>query len=188
MNLLSPGWLLAHYQRYLHSSVRFYRFLLPFLLLLHGWTMWEGPSRREADGCEVWNFLLFLCYISTNTLKKQKKKNHQFLTIYDFILSRLAKLPSCLLVILIAVPVDVLLITAVALWKSPYMLFRGWKRLLEDLIGREGPFLETVCVPFAGLAIILWPLAVLGAVIGAIISSFFLALYSGVIVHQVCHK
>jgi hypothetical protein len=110
------------------------------------------------------------------------------LTIYDFILSRLAKLPSCLLVILIAVPVDVLLITAVALWKSPYMLFRGWKRLLEDLIGREGPFLETVCVPIAGLAIILWPLAVLGAVIGAIISSFFLALYSGVIVHQVCHK
>ncbi|KAL9384609.1 hypothetical protein Peur_021619 [Populus x canadensis] len=97
---------------------------------------------------------------------------------------KLAKLPSCLLVILIAVPVDVLLITAVALWKSPYMLFRGWKRLLEDLIGREGPFLETVCVPFAGLAIILWPLAVLGAVIGAIISSFFLALYSGVIVHQ----
>ncbi|CAK7349161.1 unnamed protein product [Dovyalis caffra] len=97
---------------------------------------------------------------------------------------KLPKLPSCLLVILIAVPVDVLLITAVALWKSPYMLFQGWKRLLEDLIGREGPFLETVCVPFAGLAIILWPLAVIGAVIGAIISSFFLALYSGVIVHQ----
>ncbi|KAB5527762.1 hypothetical protein DKX38_021609 [Salix brachista] len=96
----------------------------------------------------------------------------------------LAKLPSCLLVILIAVPVDVLLITAVALWKSPYMLLRGWKRLLEDLIGREGPFLEAVCVPFAGLAIILWPLAVVGAVIVAIISSFFLALYSGAIVYQ----
>ncbi|KAF9669662.1 hypothetical protein SADUNF_Sadunf14G0130500 [Salix dunnii] len=96
----------------------------------------------------------------------------------------LAKLPSCLLVILIAVPVDILLITAVALWKSPYMLLRGWKRLLEDLIGREGPFLETVCVPFAGLAIILWPLAVVGAVMAAIISSFFLALYSGVIVYQ----
>lgn len=89
---------------------------------------------------------------------------------------------------LIGVPVDVLLITAVALWKSPYMLLRGWKRLLEDLIGREGPFLETVCVPFAGLAIILWPLAVVGAVIGSIISSFFLGLYSGVIVHQVCYK
>ena len=95
-------------------------------------------------------------------------------------------MPSCLLACLIGVPVDVLLITSVALWKSPYMLFKGWKRLLEDLIGREGPFLETVCVPFAGLAIILWPLAVVGAVIGAVVSSFFLGLYSGVIVHQVC--
>ncbi|XP_075644149.1 putative membrane protein At3g27390 isoform X2 [Castanea sativa] len=97
---------------------------------------------------------------------------------------KLSKLPSCLLASLIGIPVDVLLITAVALWKSPYMLLRGWKRLLEDLIGREGPFLETVCVPFAGLAIILWPLAVVGAVIVSIISSFFLGLYSGVIVHQ----
>lgn len=65
------------------------------------------------------------------------------------------------------------------------MLFKGWKRLLEDLVGREGPFLEAVCVPFAGLAIILWPLAVVGAVICAVISSFFLGLYAGVIVHQV---
>ncbi|KAM7492443.1 hypothetical protein LguiA_035364 [Lonicera macranthoides] len=97
---------------------------------------------------------------------------------------KLLKLPSCLLVTLVAVPLDVLLITVVALWKSPYMLFRGWRRLLEDLIGREGPFLETVCVPFAGLAILLWPLAVIGAVLGAVLSSFFLGLYSGVIVHQ----
>lgn len=85
-------------------------------------------------------------------------------------------------------PVDVVLITTVALWKSPYMLLKGWKRLFEDLIGREGPFLETVCVPFAGLAILLWPLAVVGGVIGAIVSSFFLGFYSGVIVHQVRHK
>ncbi|XP_050206613.1 uncharacterized membrane protein At3g27390 [Mercurialis annua] len=97
---------------------------------------------------------------------------------------KLSKLPSCLMVILIAVPVDVLMITALALWKSPFMLFIGWKRLLEDLIGREGPFLETVCVPFAALAIILWPLAVVGAVLGAVVSSFFLGLYSVVIVHQ----
>ncbi|KAK4846411.1 hypothetical protein QYF36_016919 [Acer negundo] len=97
---------------------------------------------------------------------------------------RLSKLPSCFLVSLIGVPVDVSLITAVALWKSPYMLYQGWKRLLEDLVGREGPFLETVCVPFAGLAILLWPLAVVGAVIAAVISSFFLGLYAGVIVHQ----
>lgn len=97
---------------------------------------------------------------------------------------KLSKLPCCFLATLIGVPVDVLLITALALWKSPFMLFKGWKRLLEDLIGREGPFLETVCVPFAGLAILLWPLAVVGAVVAAIISSFFLGLYAGVIVHQ----
>ncbi|KAH6764758.1 transmembrane protein [Perilla frutescens var. frutescens] len=96
----------------------------------------------------------------------------------------LLRLPGCFLVSSLAVLVDVPLITAVALWKSPYMLFRGWKRLFEDLIGREGPFLETVCVPFAGLAILLWPLAVLGTVLAAFFSSFFLGLYAGAIVHQ----
>ncbi|KAK9089943.1 hypothetical protein Scep_029025 [Stephania cephalantha] len=84
----------------------------------------------------------------------------------------------------LAVPVDVLLITTVALYKSPYMLFKGWKRLIEDLIGREGPFLETVCVPFAGLAIILWPIVVLAAVITSFICSFFLGFYGAAIVHQ----
>ncbi|XP_031385696.1 uncharacterized membrane protein At3g27390-like isoform X2 [Punica granatum] len=97
---------------------------------------------------------------------------------------KLSKLPSCLLASTVGILVDVMPITGIALWKSPYMLFRGWKRLLEDLIGREGPFLETVCVPFAGLAILLWPLAVVGAVLASFISSFFLGLYSGVIVHQ----
>ncbi|KAL3849114.1 hypothetical protein ACJIZ3_010996 [Penstemon smallii] len=96
----------------------------------------------------------------------------------------LLKLPGCLLVSILSVPIDVPLITAVALWKSPYMLFRGWKRLLEDLVGREGPFLETVCVPFAGLAIFLWPLAVIGAVLASFLSSFFLGIYAGVIVYQ----
>nr|GEY93132.1 uncharacterized membrane protein At3g27390 isoform X1 [Tanacetum cinerariifolium] len=72
----------------------------------------------------------------------------------------LLKLPKCLFVIPIAIVIDVPLITAVAICKTPYMLIIGWKRLLEDLIGREGPFLETVCVPFVGLAILLWPLVV----------------------------
>ncbi|XP_004502102.1 uncharacterized membrane protein At3g27390 [Cicer arietinum] len=97
---------------------------------------------------------------------------------------KLSILPCCLLVISVGVPFDVVLITSIAIWKSPYMLFRGWKRLLEDLIGRRGPFLETECVPFAGLAIILWPLAVLGAVLAATIFSPFLGIYSGVVVHQ----
>lgn len=94
-------------------------------------------------------------------------------------------LPGCLLVGILAVLVDVILITAVALFKSPQMLCKGWKRLFEDLIGREGPFLEAVCVPFAGLAILLWPIAVVAAIVASFLCSFFLALYGGVIVHQV---
>jgi hypothetical protein len=62
--------------------------------------------------------------------------------------------------------VDISLYTVIALIKSPYMLFKGWQRLLHDLISREGPFLETVCVPIAGLSltILFWPLVVVGSV------------------------
>ena len=56
--------------------------------------------------------------------------------------------------------------------------------MFHDLIGREGPFLETMCVPIAGLAILLWPLAVTGAVIGSVISSIFLGAYAGVVSYQ----
>nr|KAJ0222188.1 hypothetical protein LSAT_V11C200079880 [Lactuca sativa] len=66
---------------------------------------------------------------------------------------KLSKLPKSLFIIPIAIMIDIPLITDIALWKSPYMLIIRWKRLLEDIIGREGLFLETVCVPFAGLAI-----------------------------------
>ncbi|CAI9089776.1 OLC1v1024410C1 [Oldenlandia corymbosa var. corymbosa] len=97
---------------------------------------------------------------------------------------KLSRLPGSLLVSMLAIPVDVPVITGIAIWKSPFMLLKGWKRLFEDLIGREGPFLETVCVPFAGLAILLWPLAVTGSVVAAFLSSFFLALYGGLVVLQ----
>lgn len=91
-----------------------------------------------------------------------------------------------MVVAFIAVPVDVLLISAVALWKSPCMLFKGWQRLCEDLVGREGPFLETVCVPFAGLAIVLWPLAVIGGLLASFFSSFFFGFRAGLVAYQVC--
>jgi uncharacterized protein involved in cysteine biosynthesis len=94
-------------------------------------------------------------------------------------------LPTSLLVSTLALPLDVIMITGVTLWKSPFMLLKGWQRLFHDLIGREGPFLETVCVPFAGLAILLWPLAVVGSVIAAFICSFFLGFYAGVVAYQV---
>ena len=97
---------------------------------------------------------------------------------------KLSYLPRSFLVALVAVPLDVLMITGVALWKSPCMLLKGWQRLCEDLVGREGPFLETVCVPFAGLAIILWPLAVIAGVIASFLSSFFFGLHAGLVAYQ----
>jgi hypothetical protein len=100
-------------------------------------------------------------------------------------LRRLSYLPRSVLVALIAVPVDILMISGVALWKTPCMLLKGWQRLCEDLVGREGPFLETVCVPFAGLAIVLWPLAVTGVAIASFLCSFFFGFRTGLIAYQV---
>ncbi|XP_066371378.1 uncharacterized membrane protein At3g27390-like [Miscanthus floridulus] len=97
---------------------------------------------------------------------------------------KLSYLPRSMLIAFIAVPVDVLMISAVALWKSPCMLLKGWQRLCEDLVRREGPFLETVCVPFAGLAIILWPLAVIGGLLASFFSSFFFGFRAGLIAYQ----
>lgn len=97
---------------------------------------------------------------------------------------RLLDVPSCILVGLLGLIVDIPLYTVIALIKSPYMLFKGWQRLLHDLISREGPFLETVCVPIAGLAILFWPLVVVGSVLLAVVSSIFVGLYGAVIVYQ----
>lgn len=94
-------------------------------------------------------------------------------------------MPACILVALMGLIVDIPLYTVIALIKSPYMLFKGWQRLLHDLISREGPFLETACVPIAGLAILLWPLVVVGSVVLAIVSSIFIGLYGSVVVFQV---
>ncbi|KAJ0230106.1 putative membrane protein [Hirschfeldia incana] len=97
---------------------------------------------------------------------------------------RLLQLPGALIASALGILVAFPLISLVALCKSPYMLFKGWHRLFHDLIGREGPFLETMCVPIAGLAILLWPLAVAGAVLGSAVSSIFLGAYAGVVSYQ----
>lgn len=94
-------------------------------------------------------------------------------------------LPGAFLAAVIGIVVDVPVISFVAICKSPYMLLKGWHRLFHDLIGREGPFLETICVPFAGLAILLWPLAVAGAVLASMLASYFLGAYAGVVAYQV---
>ncbi|KAM1058517.1 hypothetical protein ACFX2B_023148 [Malus domestica] len=97
---------------------------------------------------------------------------------------RLLYFPGAVILAVLGFMVDMPVISFIALCKCPYMLFKGWHRLFHDLIGREGPFLETICVPFAGLAILLWPLAVVGAVLGSMVASIFLGAYAGVIVYQ----
>lgn len=84
--------------------------------------------------------------------------------------------------------VEIPLYTAIAIVKSPYMLFKGWHRLLHDLISREGPFLETACIPIAGLTILMWPLVVVGSILMAIFTSIFIGLYGSIIVYQVMDK
>lgn len=98
---------------------------------------------------------------------------------------RVLYLPGAVIISVLGFMVDMPVISCIALCKSPYMLFKGWHRLFHDLIGREGPFLETICVPFAGLAILLWPLAVVGAVLGSMVASIFLGAFAGVVVYQV---
>lgn len=97
---------------------------------------------------------------------------------------RLLYLPGAIIAMVLGFLVDLPFVSLIAICKSPYMLFKGWHRLFHDLIGREGPFLETICVPLAGLAILLWPLAVIGAVLGSMVSSIFLGAYAGVVVYQ----
>lgn len=98
---------------------------------------------------------------------------------------RLLYLPGAIIISVIGFLVDFPMISIIALFKSVYMLFKGWHRMFHDLIGREGPFLETICVPFAGLAILLWPLAVVGAVLASIVASIFIGAFAGVVVYQV---
>ncbi|KAJ0653653.1 putative uncharacterized membrane protein [Helianthus annuus] len=98
---------------------------------------------------------------------------------------RVVYLPIAIVLGLLGLVVDFPVITVIAALKSPYMLFKGWHRLFQDCVGREGPFLETICVPFAGLAILLWPLAVAGAVLCSMVSGIVLGLYAAVIVYQV---
>ncbi|OIV90132.1 hypothetical protein TanjilG_01586 [Lupinus angustifolius] len=98
---------------------------------------------------------------------------------------RLLFLPGAVIAAVCGIIVDMPVVSFVAICKGPYMLFKGWSFLTHDLVGREGPFLETICVPFAGLAILLWPLAVVGAVLASMLASTLLDAYAGVVAYQV---
>ncbi|KAJ0704400.1 putative uncharacterized membrane protein [Helianthus annuus] len=97
---------------------------------------------------------------------------------------RVVCVPIALVVGLLGFAVDFPVITVIAVLKGPYMLLKGWHRLFHDCIGREGPFLESICVPFAGLAILLWPFAVAGAVLASMLAGIFLGFYAAVVAYQ----
>ncbi|XP_057766998.1 uncharacterized membrane protein At3g27390-like isoform X2 [Salvia miltiorrhiza] len=136
------------------------------------WSAVEGSFTMIRDFADV-------CYHSYFSIMDDVR--HEEGKRYDI---RLLHVPLALVAGVVGVAVDLPVISTLALCKSPYMLVKGWHRLLQDCIGREGPFLETICVPFAGLAILLWPLVVAAAVVCSILSSVFLGAYAAVIVYQ----
>ncbi|XP_042488629.1 uncharacterized membrane protein At3g27390-like isoform X2 [Macadamia integrifolia] len=118
---------------------------------------------------------------------------HSYFSVMDSLLEsrsetpieiKVTLLPTCILAGILGVLIDVPIISIIVIYKAPMMLLRGWQRLVQDLIGSEGPFLETVCVPFAGLSILLWPAAVCLSTLAGIISSFFLGCYAAAVAYQ----
>ncbi|XP_074285841.1 putative membrane protein At3g27390 [Silene latifolia] len=97
---------------------------------------------------------------------------------------KVLQIPGCILCAIVGVLIDVIFIPLITIYKAPILLIKGWHRLMQDLIGREGPFLETVCVPFAGLLVLLWPVGVVLAVVGGILSSVGFGCYAAVVAYQ----
>ncbi|KAK9271722.1 hypothetical protein L1049_002085 [Liquidambar formosana] len=141
--------------------------------------IYDGTWSTVKGSCTIvrdfWDVCFYSYYSFMDELKRQDGIYYEI---------RLLDLPGAIIAGVLGFLFDMPFISFIALCKSPYMLFKGWHRLFHDLIGREGPFLETICVPFAGLAILLWPLAVVGAVLGSMLSSIFLGAYAGVVVYQ----
>ncbi|KAL2551994.1 hypothetical protein Fot_05613 [Forsythia ovata] len=141
----------------------------------------DGTWGTIKGSCTVVRDFADMCFHSYPLYLKELR---EYPTSHELQPLRLIHVPGCIIVGLMGLIVEIPLYTAIAIVKSPYMLFRGWHRLLHDLISREGPFLETACVPIAGLAILMWPLVVIGSIIVAIFASFFIGLYGSVIVYQ----
>ncbi|KAM0022759.1 putative membrane protein [Helianthus debilis subsp. tardiflorus] len=121
---------------------------------------------------------LYSYFSATNDLRKQEPPPEGKIEI------RALYALMALFVGLIGFAFDFPMMTVIAAVKSPYMLLRGWQRLFHDCIGREGPFLESICVPFAGLAILLWPFVVAGAMLASMLAGIILGFYAGVVAYQ----
>nr|XP_043617200.1 uncharacterized membrane protein At3g27390 [Erigeron canadensis] len=142
----------------------------------------DGTSGTIKGSCTVVRDFADLCYHSYPLYLKELR---ELTPSSDGIRTlRLIHVPACIVVGLLGIIVDVPLYTAIAIIKSPYMLFKGWQRFIHDLISREGPFLETACIPIAGLTILVWPIFVIGSVLLTIVSSIFVGLYGSAVVYQ----
>ncbi|GFY93817.1 hypothetical protein Acr_09g0002630 [Actinidia rufa] len=141
----------------------------------------DGTWGTIKGSCTVVEDFLDMCYHSYPLYLKELRESPVSNELQPL---RFIHVPGCIIVGLMGLLVEIPLYTAIAIVKSPYMLFKGWHRLIHDLISREGPFLETACIPIAGLTILMWPLFVVGSIVTAVFSSFFIGLYGSVIVYQ----
>ncbi|KAI3871315.1 hypothetical protein MKW92_001642 [Papaver armeniacum] len=141
----------------------------------------DGTWGTVKGSCTVVRDFADMCYHTYPLYLKELREasisdEHQTL--------RSVHVPACIIVGLMGLIIEIPLYTIIAVIKSPYLLIMGWYRLLHDLVSREGPFLETACIPIAGLAILLWPLIVVGSILLSVFSSIFIGLYGAIIVYQ----
>ncbi|XP_043704783.1 uncharacterized membrane protein At3g27390-like isoform X2 [Telopea speciosissima] len=152
----------------------------------------EGVENKFVRCCKdgIWDTILGGCTIVRDFTDVSF---HSYFSVMDSLLEsrrempieiKVTLIPTCTLAGILGVLIDVPIISIIVIYKAPMMLLRGWQRLVQDLIGSEGPFLETVCVPFVGLSILLWPVAVCLSTLAGIISSFFLGCYAAAVAYQ----
>ncbi|KAF7809821.1 putative membrane protein [Senna tora] len=141
----------------------------------------DGTWGTIKGSCTVVRDFLDLCYYSYPSYLKELRDSPHSNQLPRL---RLIEIPGCMIIGIMGVIVEVPIYTTIAIVKSPYLLLKGWFRLMHDLISREGPFLETPCIPIAGLVILLWPIFVLACIFFAIFSSFFVGLYASFVVYQ----
>ncbi|XP_021897634.1 uncharacterized membrane protein At3g27390 isoform X1 [Carica papaya] len=141
----------------------------------------DGTWGTIKGSCTVVTDFADICYHSYPAFLKEFRESPQSNEVQTL---RLILVPGCIIAGVMGLVVDIPLFTAIAIVKSPYMLLKGWFRLLHDLVSREGPFLETACIPIAGLTILMWPIIVVGSILISIFSSFFIGLYGSVVVYQ----
>ncbi|CAN6986376.1 unnamed protein product [Brassica oleracea var. botrytis] len=141
----------------------------------------DGTWGTIKGSCTVVTDFADLCYHSYPLYLKELRESPDSNELQTL---RLIHVPGCIIVGIIGLVIDIPLFTAIAVVKSPYLLFKGWYRLAQDAINREGPFLEIACIPVAGLTILLWPIIVIGFVLTTIFASIFVGLYGAVVVFQ----